>query len=75
VASQIVEVLNNTANFQFEMVNRGKRIANAWALPTILIGLAGGLVGGIRSLVALWNVDVGSPNHDYRPHQLIEFPR
>lgn len=73
VASQIVEVLNNTANFQFEMVNRGKRIANAWALPTILIGLAGGLVGGIRSLVALWNVDVGSQIMITAPISLLNF--
>ncbi len=73
VASQIVEVLNNTANFQFEMVNRGKRIANAWALPTLLIGLAGGLVGGIRSMVALWNVDVGSQIMITAPISLLNF--
>ena len=73
VASQIVEVLNNTANFQFEMVNRGKRIANSWALPTILIGLAGGFVGGIRSMVALWNVDVGSQIMVTAPISLLNF--
>lgn len=73
VASQIVAVLNNTVNFQFEMVNRGKRIANSWALPTILIGLAGGLVGGIRSMVALWNVDVGSQIMVTAPISLLNF--
>lgn len=60
VASKIVQIVSDAANYKSKIQSTGERIADQMVLPTLGLGVASFFVSGVGALLATVNADFGT---------------
>ncbi len=74
-AAQIGEILLKTADYKSSIQSRGERIADNFALPTLLIGSLALLTSGISGAIAVLNSSIGYNVRIFAPVSILNYLR